>query len=64
MKKQNKKRILGRAFSSYHGKVHIPNITTKPTVFANKKIYINSVCAGHVVVDESDMFDQESPEDQ
>lgn len=61
MKKQNKKRILGQAFSSYHGKVHIPNITTKPAVFANKKIYINSVCGGHVVVDESDMFDQESP---
>ncbi len=60
MEKQNKKRILGPAFSSYRGKVHIPNITIKPKVFANKKIYINSVCAGHVVVDESDMFDQKS----
>jgi len=57
---QNRKRVLGPAFSSYHGKVHISNITIKPKVFANRKIYINSVCAGHVVVDESDMFDQES----
>lgn len=64
MKKKNKKRILGPAFSSYHGKVHIPNITTKPGIFVDKKIYINSVCAGHVVVDESDMFDRESPKER
>lgn len=64
LKKRNKKRILGPAFSSYHGKVHIPNITTNPDIFGNKKIYINSVCAGHVVVDESDMFDQEPPKER
>ncbi len=59
MEKKNKKRILDRAFSSYHGRVHISNITTDPDIFGDRKIYINSVCAGHVVVDESDMFDQE-----
>ena len=61
---KKKKRILGPAFSSYHGKIHIPNITTKSDIFADKKIYINSVCAGHVVVDESDMFNPELLEDK
>lgn len=56
MLKQHKRKVLGPAFSTYHGRVHIPNITTKPDVFVNKKIYINSVCAGHIVVDESDMM--------
>ncbi len=64
MKKKNKKRILDPAFSSYQGRVHIPNITIKPTVFANKRIYINSVCAGHVVVDESDMFSHNPKKDR
>ena len=54
--KSNKKRVLGPAFSSPYGRVHIPNITTKPALFVGKKIYINSVIPGHVVVDESDMF--------
>ena len=53
---RNKKRILGPAFSSYAGRVHIPNITVKPAIFPNHKIYINTVCGGHVIVDESDMF--------
>lgn len=53
MRVNNKKRLLGPAFSSYHGRVHIPNITTKPAVFPNKKIHINSVCADHITVDRS-----------
>ena len=57
MKKSNKKRILGPAFSSPYGRVHIPNIMTEPGLFPNHpEIRVNSVCAGHVVVDESDMF--------
>ena len=61
---KKKKRVLGPAFSSYHGKVHIPDNATRPSIFPNKKIYINSVCAGHVVVDESDMFSHELPENK
>lgn len=49
MKKKECAKILGRAYSSYHGKVHIPYITTKPRIFSEEGIYMNSVCAGHVV---------------
>lgn len=61
MKKKSRRRILAPAFSSYHGKVHIQDISTKPTIFGNKKVYTNSVCAGYAVVDESEAFNQESP---
>lgn len=64
MRKKAKKRILGPAFSSYHGKVHIPNISTSSRAFGDKKIYINSVCAGHVVVDESAIFSQKAPKER
>lgn len=49
MKKKKTAKILNRAYSSYHGKVHIPYITTKPTIFSDEDVYMNSVCAGHVV---------------
>ena len=51
-----KKRILPPWLSSPAGRVHISGITTKPELFKDKKIYINSVGGGHVIVDESDMF--------
>ncbi len=63
VRKPNKKRVLGPAFSSPYGRVHIPGITTNPPIFADKKIHINSVCAGHVIVDESDMFEKEAAQD-
>ena len=53
---RRKKRVSPPWFSSYRGRVHIPGITMKPKLFDGKKIYINGVCAGHVIVDESDMF--------
>ena len=56
MRTYRKRRILGPAFSSYAGRVHIPNMPAKPECFSGRGIYINTVCAGHVIVDESDMF--------
>lgn len=44
--------VLKAGYSSYRGRVHIPNITTEPDVFAGRKIYTNSGCAGHVVVED------------
>lgn len=55
-----KRRVLPPAIHTYHGRVHIPNITTKPEVFPNKKIFINICCGGHIVVDESDMMEKKT----
>lgn len=51
MKKKQTEKIMEPAYSSYHGKVHMPYITTKPQIFSDEGIYMNSVCAGHVVAD-------------
>ncbi len=59
MKKKNRKRILGPAFSSYRGRIHIPNISTNRPAFGSEKVYLNSVCAGHVIVDKTSMFTEE-----
>lgn len=40
--------ILDKQYSTYHGKVHIPYITTKSRIFSEEGIYMNSVCADHV----------------
>ena len=57
---KRKKKVLPPWLSSPAGRVHISGITTKPELFKGKKIYINSVCGGHVIVDESDMFISDS----
>lgn len=59
MKKKERTHILDRAYSSYQGKVHIPYITTKPRIFSDKGIYMNSVCAEHVVASRSDSTNSE-----
>lgn len=48
------KRVLGPAYSSYHGKVHIPYITTKLHVSLGENVILNSGCASHVVVNAPD----------
>ena len=59
MKSKYKKKMSAPWFSSYRGRVHIQGITTNPRLFSGKKVLINSVCAGHVIVDESDMFESD-----
>lgn len=60
MKKKERAKILDRAYSSYHGKVHVPYITTKPQIFSEEEIYMNSVCAGHVVAGRSSITNSDS----
>ena len=59
MKSKYKKSVSPPWCSSYRGRVHIQGITTRPRLFSGKKVLINSVCAGHVIVDESDMFESD-----
>lgn len=60
MERKENTEILGPAYSSYHGKVHIPYITTKPRIFSEEGIYMNSVCAGHVVAGRPEPASSES----
>lgn len=46
---------MGSAYSSYHGRVHNPNITTKPRVYIGDGVPLNSVCAGHMVIGEPEV---------
>ena len=43
-------RRLPAGYSSPYGRVHNPNITTKPKVYMNEGFPLNSVCAGHMVI--------------
>lgn len=57
-----KKKVLGPAYSSYHGKVHIPLITTKLHVSLGENVIMNSGCPGHVVVNVPDRVELDSVE--
>lgn len=43
---------LNKSQSSYHGKVHIPQITTIKHISLGDNITLNSACANHVLVEE------------
>ena len=57
-----KKKVLGPAYSSYHGKVHIPLITTKLRVSLGQNVIMNSGCPNHVVVNVPDRVELNSAE--
>lgn len=46
---------MGSAYSSYHGRVHNPNITTKPKIYIGGGVPLSSVCAGHMVIGEPEL---------
>lgn len=48
--KNLKKKVLAPHLSSYHGKVHIPNITTTKHISLGYGITLNSGCPNHAVV--------------
>lgn len=48
--KKFKKKVLGSAYSTYHGKVRIPFISPYAPVSLGKGIYMDSGCPGHVVL--------------
>lgn len=49
--KKFKKKVLGSAYSTYHGKIIIPFISPYAPVSLGKGIYMDSGCPGHVVLD-------------
>lgn len=51
MMKKAKKKVLGAAYSSYHGRVRIPFVTPKIPDSLGEGVYMNAGCAGHVVLD-------------
>lgn len=59
MKEKNGVKTLERDCSSYHGRVHNPYITTKPDLFADEDIYMNTACVGHVVIGKPNLSDDE-----
>lgn len=48
-------RRLPDGYSSPYGKVHNPNITTKPRVYIGGGVPLSSVCAGHMVIGEPEL---------
>ncbi len=56
MKKRKKgTRRMEVAYSSYHGKVHNPDITRKPKIYIGEGAPLSSVCAGHVLLVEPEL---------
>ena len=45
-------RRLPAEYSSPYGRVHNPNITTKPKIYIGEGVPLSSVCAGHMVIGE------------
>lgn len=43
-------RRLPPEYSSPYGRVHIPNITTKPKIYIGGGVPLSSVCAGHMEI--------------
>lgn len=50
MMKKTRKKTLGPAYSSYHGKVRIPFVSPYAPISLGKGIYMDSGCPGHVVL--------------
>ena len=50
MQKRSGNRILGSAYSSYHGKVRDPFVHTEADVSVSNHVPMNSVSAGHPVI--------------
>jgi len=46
--KKAKKKVLGQARSSYHGKVRIPYLSPDASISLGKGVYMDSGCPGHV----------------
>lgn len=48
MAQHERPEILPPGIGSYHGRVHIPFITTKPKIFSDPSINLSTICANHV----------------
>lgn len=58
--KNKQVRKLDDCYSSPYGRIHNPNITTKPKVYMSQGVPLSSVCAGHMVVGEAILDVQEA----
>lgn len=58
--KNKQVRRLDNCYSSPYGRIHNPNITTKPKVYMGDGVPLNSVCAGHMVIGEAVLDVQEA----
>lgn len=58
--KNKQVRRLDNCYSSPYGRIHNPNITTKPKVYMGDGVPLNSVCAGHMVIGEAILDVQEA----
>ncbi len=50
MMKKLRKKALGPAYSSYHGKVRIPFVSPCAPISLGEGIYMDSGCPGHVIL--------------
>lgn len=48
--KNKQVRKLDDCYSSPYGRIHNPNITTKPKVYMGGGVPLSFVCAGHMVI--------------
>jgi len=56
MARHKKPKILPPGIGSYHGRVHIPYISTKPQIFSDPSINFSTCCANHIIAKRPEKF--------